>query len=193
MFNDVLAMEYLMKNRKYSNADHILVPWMKITLMFFGLFISFLDTLYDIVTSTHDSDKIHRVQRNDYSQNTFKYPTSNIICRYVIFTKVILIIYQVPAMYKILAFFIWQSAGPFVVYHYTSAFQTFAKNIMKNFVEDLEQVFFCKKCKNKEKVNYNRQPKTFIIDIPTKMTKTTETDSEDNSIRIGKEKQKNYG
>ena len=64
MFNDVLAMEYLMKNRKYSNADHILVPWMKITLMFFGLFISFLDTLYDIVTSTHDSDKIHRVQRN---------------------------------------------------------------------------------------------------------------------------------
>ena len=57
---------------------------------------------------------------------------------------------------------------------------------MKNFVEDLEQVFFCKKCKNKEKVNYNRQPKTFIIDIPTKMTKTTETDSEDNSIRIGK-------
>ena len=79
MFNDVLAMEYLMKNRKYSNADHILVPWMKITLMLFGLFISFLDTLYDIVTSTHDSDKIHRVQRNDYSQNTFKYPISNII------------------------------------------------------------------------------------------------------------------
>ena len=79
MFNDVLAMEYLMKNKKYSNADHILVPWMKITLMLFGLFISFLDTLYDIVTSTHDSDKIHRVQRNDYFQNTFKYPTSNII------------------------------------------------------------------------------------------------------------------
>ena len=95
-------------------------------------------------------------------------------------------------MYKILAFFIWQSAGPFVVYHYTSAFQTFAKNIMKIFFQDLKQVFFCKKCKSKEKVKYHRKPKISIINIPTKMTKTTETDLEDNSIRIGEEKQKNY-
>ena len=94
-------------------------------------------------------------------------------------------------MYKILAFFIWQSAGPFVVYHYTLAFQTFAKNIMKNFSEDIKQVFFCKKCKSKEKVKYHRKPKISIINIPTKMTKTTETDLEDNSIRIGKD-QKNY-
>ena len=61
MFNDVLAMEYLMKNKKYSNADHILRPWMKITLMSFGLIISLFDTFYETITSTHKSVRVHRV------------------------------------------------------------------------------------------------------------------------------------
>ena len=64
MFNDVLAMEYLMKNKKYSNADHIWGSGMRITHMFFGLIISFLDTFYEIVISRHNNRKVHRVNRN---------------------------------------------------------------------------------------------------------------------------------
>ena len=63
MFNDVLAMEYLMKNKKYSNADHIWGSGMRITHMFFGLIISFLDTFYEIVISRHNNQKVHRVNR----------------------------------------------------------------------------------------------------------------------------------
>ena len=78
MFNDVLAMEYLMKNKKYSNGDHIWAPWMKIILTLFGLFISFMDTFYESFTSTHNSTsvKIHRVNKTFNFINSYAFSES---------------------------------------------------------------------------------------------------------------------
>ena len=82
-----------------------------------------------------------------------------------------------------MAFFIWQSAASFVVYHYALAFQTFAKKIVKSYLEDFKKTFICKKCIKLEGTRNNVKPEIFIIKIPTKTVETTGTNLEDLSLR----------
>ena len=39
MFHDVLAMEYLMKNKKYSNIDYITRTFLTMVFLILGLFV----------------------------------------------------------------------------------------------------------------------------------------------------------
>ena len=61
MFHDVLAMEYLMKNRKYTNTDYVLRIGILIIFFAIGLLICFIQNVFRMFSSYNDDD-VYRVR-----------------------------------------------------------------------------------------------------------------------------------
>ena len=62
MFHDVLAMEYLMKNRKYTNTDYLLRIGILMIFFAIGLIICFIQNVFKMFSSHNDND-IYRVRK----------------------------------------------------------------------------------------------------------------------------------
>ena len=61
MFHDVLAMEYLMKNRKYTNTDYVLRIGILIIFFAIGLLICFIQNVFRMFSPQNDDD-VYRVR-----------------------------------------------------------------------------------------------------------------------------------
>ena len=55
IFHNILAMEYLMKNRNYSNSEYFFSTWMIIMLFAFALLWSFMGYAYRMISSSENS------------------------------------------------------------------------------------------------------------------------------------------
>ena len=61
MFHDVLAMEYLMKNRKYTNTDYVLRIGILMIFFAIGLLICFIQNVFRMFSPQNDDD-VYRVR-----------------------------------------------------------------------------------------------------------------------------------
>ena len=121
IFHNILAMEYLMKNKNYSNTDYFFSTCMSIMLFAFALLWTFIGSAYRMFSP---STKIQRV--------ITKIINSLLPC----FT-----FFQVPALYKSILLFLWQSAIPIIVFYNIFAFRKFAVTKIKSYIDEIKGRF----------------------------------------------------
>ena len=60
MFHNILAMEYIMKNKNYTSIDYVLRTGIILVFFVTGLLICFIQSVFKIVSGNKDQD-IYRV------------------------------------------------------------------------------------------------------------------------------------
>ena len=117
MFHNVLTVEYMLKMRKYTNANYMAGIFVNVALFLGCMIVSFMRIAY---LQINDGSVV--VQ---WAQNRF---------------FLLITIIQVPALQRMVSLFLWQTFCPLVVIFCSKLYQRFAVKRMKRLTENLEDL-----------------------------------------------------